>query len=889
MPEPSLSYLFSHPTSLGIGAERPLLLALLLVTPLFFVLRPAGSRRSVRLRSAAFVALVLALAGLRVTTALPDQRLTLVALVDLSESIDDGGRAWAERYLREVAAALAPEDELAVMAFAADVDVLRAPGPPDGAFDLAPPQRRGATHLGTAISSALALFADSGQRRILLLTDGNETDGDSRRHIPRLREAGVRLDAAVAPHEQGPDSSVDKLVVASLVAENQTVPVRVVTRNAGRRRTALLTFYLDDQLLDSVAVELQPGINTFDLPTQLSGRGSHRLEARLAAEEDTRAANDSRQTGVTVIGRTRALVVTSRGRSLPGAVLARRGIEAEVVAPDRFPASLAEMLAYQCIILEDLRALDLSRQRIADLERFVREFGGGLVFAAGATSFGDPGLAGTALKRLLPVTFEPGRPSPANREPLALFVVIDRSNSMGYNSRIGTLRDGEKVRYAKEAALAVVQQLRDEDLVGVVAFDSMPHEIAPLKPLRDNRARLLELIPRLVESGGTDFYDALESARSQLAASRVQRRHLILLTDGDTNRSSMEEYEPLIASIAAAGISVTTIRVGDNTVNLKLLREISERSGGQFHYVEDAQTLPDLMLREATRAIGPLSRGAEQFYPRTRGRNQILLGIEEQHVPPLTAYAYARRKRGAEVLLQVTRLERRDPILTVWQYGLGRVAAFTASPLYDTEQWMAWRDLGKFWSQLTQWTARRHVEGDYAIEARRRDGVVELAVGALGPEADDAVLLGRLHLGEQETMEVALTPDGARRFSARIPELAGGRYPLTILERRGGKVLQKTEMVTIPERDTELPDEHRRQTPNLPLLTSLTEATGGILNPSARQLAERPAGTRRAAYPLEPLLLPLAMLLFLADVAVRRLGLEGAARTRLAEGSPRQS
>ena len=62
---------------------------------------------------------------------------------------------------------------------------------------------------------------------------------------------------------------------------------------------------------------------------------------------------------------------------------------------------------------------------------------------------------------------------------------------MGYNSRIGTLRDGEKLRYAKEAALAVVRQLRDEDLVGVIAFDSQPHEIAPLGPLRDNRETLL--------------------------------------------------------------------------------------------------------------------------------------------------------------------------------------------------------------------------------------------------------------------------------------------------------------------------------------------------------------------------------------------------------------
>lgn len=880
MPEPSLSYLLTHPATLGIGCAHPLALALLLLAPAFFLLRPAGSRRATRLRTAAFVALVLALAGLRITTSLPDERLTLVTLVDLSESIDDTGRAWAQKYLREVAGALAPQDELGVMTFAADVDVLRAPGPPAAPLELAPPANRGATNLSAAIASALALFPAGGQRRLLLITDGNETEGDSRRHISRLREAKVRIDAAIPPHEQGPDSSVDKLVVASLVAENQTVPVRVVARNEGRRRAAVLTFYLDDQVLDSVAVELQPGLNTFDLPTQISGRGSHRLEARLAAEDDKRAANDSRQAGVTVIGKTKVLVVTSRGRSLASLILARRGVEVEAVAPQRFPSSLAEMLAYQCIVLEDIRAKDLPPPRIADLERFVREFGGGLVFAAGATSFGDPGFANTAFKQLLPVTFEPARPSPANREPLALFVVIDRSNSMGYNSRIGTLRDGEKLRYAKEAALAVVQQLRDEDLIGVIAFDSMPHEIAPLRPLRDNRSQLLETIPRLVENGGTDFFDALQSARGQLADSRVQRRHLILLTDGDTNRSAMEEYEPLIASIADAGISVTTIRVGDNTVNLKLLQEISDRTGGHFHHVEDAHALPDLMLREATRALGPLSRSAEQFYPRTKGRNQILLGIEEQQVPPLTAYAYARAKRGAEVPLQVARLERRDPILAVWQYGLGRVAAFTASPLYDAEQWMAWRDLGKFWSQLVHWTARRHAEGDYVIEAGRRAGVVELAVQALGREAEDAVLVGRLHVGEGETMEVGLAPAGMRNFFARVPDLPGGRYPFTLLERRGGRVSEKTQVVTVPDRDTELPDEHRRSTPNLPLLSSLTQATGGIMSPSARQIVERPPGSRRAAYPLEPFLLPLAMLLFLADVAVRRLRLERASDPR---------
>ena len=140
------------------------------------------------------------------------------------------------------------------------------------------------------------------------------------------------------------------------------------------------------------------------------------------------------------------------------------------------------LLPYHAVILEDVAAADLPvRRRSSDLERYVRDFGGGLVVAGGARTFGDAGFVAHArCKRLLPVTLEPHRPRPGAREPLALFLVIDRSNSMGYNSRIGTLRDGEKLRYAKEAALAVVRQLKDQDLVGVIAFDSQPHEISPL-------------------------------------------------------------------------------------------------------------------------------------------------------------------------------------------------------------------------------------------------------------------------------------------------------------------------------------------------------------------------------------------------------------------------
>src|SRR5262249_11440814 len=455
--------------------------------------------------------------------------------------------------------------------------------------------------------------------------------------------------------------------------------------------------------------------------------GSHRLRAELAVDGDPTPANNSREIGITLRGRTRVLLVGAREHSPLAQALQRKGLEPTVVRAAQL-RGLEVLLPYHAVILEDVAAGDLPVGALDHLERYVRDFGGGLVVAGGVGTFGDSAFLSTPLKRMLPVTLEPHRPRPGAREPLALFLVIDRSNSMGYNSRIGTLRDGEKLRYAKEAALAVVQQLKDQDLVGVIAFDSQPHEISPLKPLRENRQELEDLIPRLVENGGTDFYDALVSARAQLLASRVSRRHILLLTDGDTNRAAPAEYRALIKDLAAEQISVTTIRIGDNTVNLKLLKDISSETGGEFHYVEDAEALPDLMLRETSRALSPLSSGTEQYYPQLVTASQVMQGIEESQLPPLVGYAYAKPKDGADVLLRITRLERHDPLLTVWHYGLGRVAAFTASPTDDADQWIGWAEFTKFWSQLVHWSAREHTDDEYAIEARRVDGVTDIAV-----------------------------------------------------------------------------------------------------------------------------------------------------------------
>jgi uncharacterized membrane protein len=868
MDAPSLGYLLAHPLAVGAAVERPLVLLLLLGGAAFLLWPAATGRSSGALRAAAFVAVVLALSGLRLILRVPSDRMTLVVAVDLSDHVDDEGREWARRYVNEVQRRLAPDDAVAIVTFAGDAELFQGPGSPSSVDHWRAGTATG-SDLSRAIDTAMALFPSDGARRLLLLTDGNETGGDSRRDLPWLRAADVRVDAATPPRAHAAAVRIDKLVAPPIVGADCTVPVRAIVQNPGKLQPAVLNLYLDEQIADSTAVELQPGRSALLFPTQFGGEGSHRLRAELSLEGDASAGTAAREIGITVRGPTRVLVISGHDHSAVPEALARKGF-APVVQDASALRSLEALRAYHAVILDDVAAAGFPPGALDVLESYVRERGGGLIVAGGAGTFGDPEFSRTSLRRMLPVTLEPHRPRQGPREPLALFLVIDRSNSMGYNSRIGTLRDGEKLRYAKQAALAVVGQLRDQDLIGVIAFDSQPHEISSLKPLRENRGTLEELIPRLVENGGTDFYDALVSARQQLLASRVNRRHIIMLTDGDTNRAAPAEYSALIKELAADRISVTTIRVGDNTVNLKLLQDLSRQTGGEFHYVEDAQTLPDLMLRETSRALSPLGQGSEQYYPQLATPSQALQGIEEPQLPPLSGYAYAQAKDGADVLMRVARLDRQDPILTVWRYGLGRVAAFTASPNDDAEGWAGWNEFTKFWSQLVHWTAREHNDDEVALEARRTDVGIEIAVRTFSPVADGAVIMARLRVGDGNTHDAELLPRAPRLFTATISNLPAGRYPLTLVTRTpDGAVSQHTQMIAVPAAEQSAQEDPPPTAPNLALLTQLAEGTGGTINPQAGRLIDRTPGTRRVSYPLDWLLLPLAMLLFLGDTALR--------------------
>jgi hypothetical protein len=411
------------------------------------------------------------------------------------------------------------------------------------------------------------------------------------------------------------------------------------------------------------------------------------------------------------------------------------------------------------------------------------------------------------------------------------------------------------MEYAKRAALAVLEQLAPSDLVGAIAFDSAPYEVGPLLPAAEGRPNLAARIRALQYGGGTDFKEALEIALRQLLETNRRVRHLILLTDGDTNRRA-DDHALLVGAYARAEISITTIRIGSDTVNLDLLSTISRTTGGEFHHVENVHALPQLMIRDTQRLIDTAANRRERR-AHLGDAGPILAGLPETSLPPVARWAVTRPKAGAEVRVYVEAEGRRDPLLATWQYRLGRAAAVPLDFQAQAAGWAAWRGFGKLWAQLALWAASPALPERRLEAVHRPEGtLVRLYAGA-----DDTTPLALRLPGRAD---VPFRPTGRRRFAALVADLAPGLHPGHLLAGA------REEAVLVPVTRAGSDREARAAQANRALLERVAAATGGVVDPEPRRVLTARPGERRARRPLATGLAGIATLLVLVDVAARR-------------------
>ena len=191
-----------------------------------------------------------------------------------------------------------------------------------------------------------------------------------------------------------------------------------------------------------------------------------------------------------------------------------------------------------------------------------------------------------ALALLVGAIAAPARADTKKRETGALVLLIDRSGSM----------QGPKLDAAKDAAKAAASALHPDDMVAVVAFDSEATDF--LKPTKaGSKAEINKSLDRLTAGGGTSFYPGLKEAYEILKGLKADKKHVILLSDGESPDDGIED---LLKDMKNAKITVSTVAVpGGEEV---LLEKISDDGGGRMYKVTDLKTLSQTYVKELKEA-----------------------------------------------------------------------------------------------------------------------------------------------------------------------------------------------------------------------------------------------------------------------------------------------
>ncbi|MCR3922399.1 MAG: VWA domain-containing protein [Firmicutes bacterium] len=836
---------------MAINFLRPWYLLLLLPTMLLFVVvrgrtrYPAKLNRWVLLlRLLLFLLVVLALARPHVVKTY--HGLRVVFLADRSVSVESAPDYTT--WINESLSYQNSDDQAAVLVFAQDNQLVKPFTMDKLAGVMSADINRDHTDIESALRMAAGLIPADSNGRIVLLTDGVETTGDSISFAKALGASQIPIDVLPLSVVSGEDVAIVDVSLPRNTYPGQQVTVEVEVESSIHTR-AKLSLYWGGGLVFKDEISLTAGQQRFSLPVEVTGESMVKVQAEVDAEQDTQGRNNT-MAGITFVDAPpRVLMVEGapgKGQYLHD-LFVLGGVEAHSVTPSQLSTSPSALAGYRAIYLVDVPAYVLSVEQQQNLEIFVRVVGGGLVAVGGKNSFGLGLYQDTPLEKLLPVAMEV-----ENEEELPgldLVLVIDRSGSM----------TGDKLNMAKNAAIVSLDILKERDRLGVITFDDTYYVNLPLTEVA-NKSELTGIIEKIAIGGGTVIHPALEEAVQQLSEGE-RAKQIILLSDG--MEGATVNYGALLAQMSDLGISLSTIALGSDA-DTSHMQMLAENSNGRFYLVPHSADLPAVFLQETVLAGGDYLV-EEEFMPTIVHPDANTL---HNNTPRFTGYVASTAKPLSEILLLT---HREHPLLARWQYGLGRTIAFTsdARGLWS-EEFIKHPRFADFWADTLAWVAPRGGEGGMALDVGLQGDSAEITALVGEPLQDGEKLLVTVADEDFQQQELELLPSGSGRYRATLEQINQGVYIFNTRRQRDEVVSEQVVSgFAVPySAEFRIPSGSGGND----LLSVLSEGTGGLTLTRPQDVFRAPLEPARRFVALGHWFLLAAVLLWPLDVALRRFG-----------------
>ncbi|MDY7010932.1 MAG: VWA domain-containing protein, partial [Planctomycetota bacterium] len=819
---------------------------------------------------------VIILVGLlaRPTLTRKNEHLTVITVLDRSQSIPHKLLSSARQFLSDALTGGQAGDLSAVVDVAEVPSISRLPSSDPSIRERNTTLTGRQSNLADGVQMAMAIAPPDTAAKILLVSDGNETEGDLVEAARIAAANSIPIDVLAIRYTHSREVVFKRLAAPIKARSGQTVTLRFILHSTARAEGRLkLTVNgkavdLDPDSPDlTVPVELKPGTNVKTVSMPVGMRGMHEFEAEFIPDDpaaDGIVRNNRASAMTFVAGKGYVLILDGDGKagaSLVGA-LQNAGIEAKYTHADNLPDNLARLMEIDAVVLSDTDNSLLTFQQQEMLCRYVTELGGGLVMTGGPASFGAGGWIGSPVAKILPLDLDPPQ---KKQMPKGALVLIMHACEMPRGNFWG-----------KNVAIAAVNSLSRRDLVGVLDYKWGPGNanwVFPLGIAGDKNA-VTAAIKKMEMGDMPDFAAPMQAAYKQLLTCNAGQKHIIIISDGDPAPPSRQ----LLNNMRKAGITCTGIGVfPHSSADVQSLQRIAKVTGGRFYNVKNPNTLPQIFIKEA-QVVSRSLIVEETFAPKiTFSISEILKSVDAS-LPSLDGYVLTGPKGGLTQLVLTG--PGGDPLLATGQAGLGRCAAFTSSA--DSRwasQWLKWGGFERFWEQTVRWVSKSSQPADCEIfaDVNGRDVTITIeSVDAEGKFVRFSDITGQVIAPDMSAKTLAISQVGPGRYRAGFRSSSDGSHLITVRYVRSdgkGKPGLIQSAVTIP-----YAPEYRDLSDNFALLSEVARMTGGrMIGGSSRdaKLFDR-TGVK---FPLSatPLTMPLMLIwlgLFLLDVAVRRIAID---------------
>lgn len=854
---------------------RPWAFVLALATPWIWWMHVNGFGGLTRARGLAALGVRLVLAALFIVL-LAEPRavrtqdvMSVIYALDMSDSIGDGSTDSALQFVAKTATQKPQKDEAGLIVFGRSA---MAEFPAKNSVPLEGDNiivnslvDRDATNLEQALSLAAAMLKEDTQGRIVLMSDGSQTEGSLSRILDDLKSRNVAVDVIPIQYNFDEEVWLERLELPQFVKIGESYQAAVVLSSL-QSGSGTLRLHENGKVMFEEEVKFQTGKNRYVVPIYLREPGYYEYSATIDVPrgKDQIDKNNTVMNSVFLEGEGKVLLVTDpQGESKDWQQLVRAMREGkhavDVQSAYDFPRDSSSLLPYDCIVFANAPADAFDTVQLQAVRDAVFNFGAGFLMVGGANSFGPGGYHRTPVEDALPVTMDITQKKVLPKGALAII--------------LHTCEFPEGNTWAKRITKQAIKVLGGQDEVGVLGYGPNGEYWIFELTLAKEYEKLVPKINAAEVGDMPSFGTTMRMGLNGLKKSDAATKHMIIISDGDPSPAT----PALLQEFVDNKISVSTIAIFPHGGSeISLLRLMAERTGGRYYFPSDANQLPSIFIKEAktlkrsmiqNKTVTPeLASGAAAF--------GVLKGIES--MPPLKGYVITTAKSApAMTLLQVPGDETDegdvDPLLAIWQYGLGKGAAWTSdlSPNWAGD-WMEWNQYQPFVSQLMTEISRVRKAGHLRMWTYANGGEGMIVVEDFHPQESFLEVQARISGPKDKAENISLKQVGPRRYQATVPLWGKGRYHIVaspVGEHRkddrafGGFIVPYS-------------PEYLRFRSNPIALNEIVEKTGGQLlsrDSKADDIFLRDRQPKRSSLPVFDWFLIVLAFLVPLDVAVRRI------------------